>query len=63
MSAREDEDEPACHYSGRCQPHPEDEDERVACCRWCGGERVRDYPHPGNWGQLSVGQTYESVGL
>jgi hypothetical protein len=52
----DDDDEPRCEISGKCEPHPEESHKRIACCRWCGGERIRDYPFKGNWGQLTVGQ-------
>jgi len=47
----DEEPEPLCDISGRCRPYDEDENQDIAMCRYCGGERYRDYPFPGNWGQ------------
>lgn len=46
----DDDQDPLCDLYGDCEPFPEEMHLDIAMCRFCGGERYKDYPTFGNWG-------------
>lgn len=63
MRLSEDDEGPVCDFTGRCLPLACDQHLPIATCQYCGGERYRDYPRPGNWGQLTPGQRLPRLAL